>query len=94
MDVYTIVKQYLEENGFTALCNDECGCCHNDLMPCLENISIIYSCYPGYVNYCASCGKSEKCPYDKDKNWDVVYSGTKCWVPKEADQSKERGKEK
>jgi len=47
MNVKTIVKQYLEKNGFDGLYRDDCGCLFHELMPCDCDIS---ECQPGYKN--------------------------------------------
>ena len=44
--VKTIVKTYLDENGFDGLYNDDCGCSLRDLMPCDYDVS---TCKPGHA---------------------------------------------
>ena len=47
MDVFGIVKQYLEQNGYDGLyCRGECGCLLEDLMPCTSESAL--RCEPGY----------------------------------------------
>lgn len=55
MDVYSIVKQYLEANGYDGLVESdyECGCRTNDLAPCGEingNCIAAYE-WPGEQGY-------------------------------------------
>lgn len=35
-NVREIVTEYLEKNNFDGLCNEECGCRKDDLIPCEE----------------------------------------------------------
>ena len=41
--VHDIVKEYLEDNGFEGLRNDDCGCYVNNLAP---NYCVFSSCTP------------------------------------------------
>ena len=41
-----IVLKYLKENGYDGLCNNDCGCGLNDLMPC--DGKSIGECRAGY----------------------------------------------
>lgn len=47
MNVKEIVKIYLEQNGYSGLCNADaqCGCELNDLMPCQGEV---FECVAGY----------------------------------------------
>ena len=45
MTVIEIVKQYLKENGYDGLCNEDCGCVIDDLAPCEE---MSEQCEAGY----------------------------------------------
>lgn len=45
--VISIVKEYLNENGYGGLCVEGCGCKADDLAPCG---SLPTDCKPGYVH--------------------------------------------
>ena len=53
-----IIHDYLEERGFTGLCNGDipCGCSIDDLTPCDGDIA---SCEPAYKTKC----KGEACEH-------------------------------
>lgn len=57
MTVKEMIEKYLRDNGFDGLCNDDCGCPLDDLMPCCDSIE---GCVPGYKVPC-DCG--EGCDY-------------------------------
>lgn len=59
--VIEIVKNYLEENGYDGLCNQECGCLTGDLVPCDSDFSF---CVPGYKVI-------RPLIYDDRRNWYV-----------------------
>ena len=44
--VREIVQEWLRTNGYDGLCDVECGCEIDDLMPCLEDCG---HCVPGYA---------------------------------------------
>ena len=48
--VSDIIVEYLKENDFDGLYNDDCGCPINDLAPC--NCEAIMTCIPGYEMEC------------------------------------------
>jgi len=50
MTVKEIVQQYLKDNDFEGLFNEDvpCGCVLADLMPCQGNDGACDSCLPGY----------------------------------------------
>lgn len=52
MNIKEIIKEYLEENGYDGLCNDECGCSNYDLMCCGEPNT---NCKPAYLIKCGEC---------------------------------------
>ena len=47
VNVYDIVKTYLQTNGYDGLATVECGCWLDDLMPCLPAHEAT-QCVPGY----------------------------------------------
>ena len=51
IDVIDIVEKYLKDNGYDGLCDDECGCSIDDLMPCSEYAG---GCSPAYEVHCVS----------------------------------------
>lgn len=61
MTLIKIVTDYLLSNGFSGLCNDECGCRLDDLMPCEQPNK---DCVPGYVRL-PTTG-------DPDDEWEVT----------------------
>jgi hypothetical protein len=87
MDVRAIVKQYMENNGYTALCNDECGCSLDDFMPC--DCDCIADCEVGYANHCPTCAKhkTSECPNDFWDDIKVCCSEIVCYQPKESSGS-------
>jgi hypothetical protein len=46
-DVKSIVKEYLNKNGYDGLCYDDCGCKNDDLFPCGNGPR---ECKPGHLN--------------------------------------------
>jgi hypothetical protein len=72
--VEEIVRDYLKRNKYDGLCNTNCGCGIDDLMPC-ESYS--GSCIPAYLSVvgeeCRSCAMFEFCTrqyYSEIKNDD------------------------
>ena len=60
-----IVNQWLMENGYEGLCNDDCGCEIGDLMPCdTPNIH----CSAGFK---VPCPGPEKCLADGNCPWHI-----------------------
>lgn len=63
MTVQEIVKDYLEQNGYDGLCNENCGCGLGDFMPCED--CDIKNCKPAYKHgcdvECADFGDCELC---------------------------------
>ena len=54
MTVKEIVREWLKSNGYSGLCNDECGCEVDDLMPCV--CGDVERCEAGYkVKYTKGC---------------------------------------
>ena len=51
MTVCQIVSEWLKANRFDGLCNHDCGCGLNNLMPC-EDGGNISSCVPAYKDVC------------------------------------------
>lgn len=65
MDVLSIVRKYLEENGFAGLANDTCGCSKDDLAPCGDGMAL--NCRPavarvlGADEWVGDCGPGDTC---------------------------------
>lgn len=62
MNVKQIVKEYLKAQGFDGLCNIDCGCGFDDLMPCCETSEDCEVAMaspdpddPGYMIYTPAC---------------------------------------
>jgi hypothetical protein len=53
--VKSIVKRFLEINHYDGLCNMDCGCKLDDLMPCSSDS--VQNCEPGYIcsQHCKEC---------------------------------------
>ena len=51
-NVKEIVAAWLEQHEFEGLCNDDCGCKLNDLMPCEFSTSLTGACdcVPGFLH--------------------------------------------
>jgi len=67
MNVKEIVRKWLQENGYTGLYGDDCGCEIADLMPCDSEDAI--NCKAGYKVKC-----TKDCEHDfdyKEGNWHV-----------------------
>lgn len=47
ISVGKLVEEYLRNNDYDGLCNDECGCVVDDLFPCSGD-GLIYDCKPGH----------------------------------------------
>lgn len=64
VNVASIVKDFLIKNNFSGLCHTdvECGCCIDDLFPCMEYSN---ECQPGYK---VPDGKSFKIQLNKPKD--------------------------
>lgn len=75
MEVYDIIKEYLEKNGYTALCGDDCGCSLDDFMPCGGDNCM--SCTAGYKNDCIKCEKRDECDI-YDSSYDFMCCNFKC----------------
>jgi hypothetical protein len=56
MTVIEIVKNYIEENGFDGLCNEDCGCMLGDIPLCGDPF---YDCIPAYFH-----DSLDTCPND------------------------------
>ena len=48
MMLKSIAKQWLEKNGMDGLCNEDCGCKLDDLMPCVHPRD---TCEAGNIRY-------------------------------------------
>ena len=51
MTVQEIVAEYLKNNGYDGLCNEDCGCGLEDFMPCVNSefhSGNIHGCEPAY----------------------------------------------
>lgn len=46
MNVFEIVRDYLISHGYDGLCNEDCGCTLDYLIPCENRID---TCEPGYL---------------------------------------------
>lgn len=64
--VHDITKQYLEDNGYDGLRNEECGCELSDLAPCYDGVQ--GDCGAGYK---VPCPGPEDCHLDGDCNWHI-----------------------
>ncbi|RLC38217.1 hypothetical protein DRH27_02825 [Candidatus Falkowbacteria bacterium] len=64
MTVKEIVKKYLQDNEYDGLCNTDCGCTIDDLIPCCENSD---DCLAGYKSEC----DPETCPADGDCDFHI-----------------------
>ena len=78
MTVKEIVKQYLEQNGYTGLYNGdiECGCGLDDFAPCGD---MSEHCKAGYLNECTTCVKRKDCDV-KYCEYGEIFRDVKCWV--------------
>ena len=64
MNVKEIVTEYLKDNGFDGLVDDEeCGCDLKDLMPCEGTIGACTRCVPGYRGHDPT-GDADFCIYE------------------------------
>ena len=70
MKVKEILGQWLKDNGYDGLYNEDCGCEIDDLAPCC--IDCIAECEAGYK---VPCPGPEDCSADGDCYWHI--SGTK-----------------
>jgi len=69
MTVGEIIATWLKEHGYDGLCNEDCGCSIDDLMPCGETF-----------NDCRAAYKRKATDEEKDElTWggEYVYSPTK-----------------
>lgn len=57
LSVEEIVKAWLLANGYSGLCNDDCGCEIADLMPCGE---VFGDCQAGYKKKCKKSCEHER----------------------------------
>ena len=64
--IQDIVKEWLTENSYEGLCNDDCGCEVADLMPCDQPNP--YLCEAGYK---IPCPGPEDCKADGDCPWHI-----------------------
>ena len=44
MNIYDIIREYIEKNGYDGLVSEECGCVLGDLAPC----EMMDDCEPAY----------------------------------------------
>lgn len=62
----TIAIKWLKKHGYDGLCNFDCACLINDLMPCDDKMS--NECHAGYIiNYT----NKEKCPCGEGCSWHI-----------------------
>lgn len=69
MTVKEIIIKYLDDNSYDGLCNDNCGCSKDDLVPCG---SIQEDCNTAYRCECdKDCGEYLDCftPTKQKKCW-------------------------
>lgn len=67
MTLREIIKNWLEDNGYTGLAGDGCGCEISYLMPCDE--PDVDNCQAGYKIKCPGadkCPQGEQCPVEPD----------------------------
>ena len=82
MNIMDFVRKYMEENGYTALCSNSCGCTIDDLAPC---DSWFGSCLFGYANNCETCAKQETCSDTQiDDGFEILCWAINCWQDKES----------
>ena len=80
MTVVEIVLKYMKKHGYTGLCNSECGCSADNLMPCGEMQS---DCQVGYSVDCDGCEEYDDCEYcPEDPEYNSVIMPTNCRVEK------------
>ena len=61
LNVEAIVKQYLIKNGYDGLCDSDCGCSVDLLMPCGM---VDFRCQAGYKRLCKNCPNEANCESD------------------------------
>ena len=83
MNIYNIIREYMEKRGYTALYCDSCGCSLDDLMPC--HGEYVTDCVVGWANDCALCARREDCDIrSSDVDW--MCRDRICYVaPEEGD---------
>jgi len=74
IEVKDIIKDWLEQKGYTGLYSEECGCEIDDLMPCAGMDNSYDRCHPGYKHdcppSCVGCSNYDWCEMDKEfANW-------------------------
>jgi len=67
MTIRDIVKDWLISHGYDGLCDFECGCGVDDLMPCDEPS---LSCVPAYRATRSNCAPSY---HRSDDSLDIIY---------------------
>jgi len=77
MNVYDVLKWYMEANGYDGLYNNiqECSCDIKSLCNCGGFDS---DCFFGYQVVCDDCEGKEECA-DYDSVYDYIVRHTKCW---------------
>jgi len=79
MTVLERVRKYMENNLYTALLSDECGCPIEDLACCDGYFG---NCEFGYANDCRTCADKETCEI-RNSDIEIMCRKERCW--KEAD---------
>jgi len=86
-----IVKEYLQNNGYSGLCGDDCVCELDDLFLCGE---IDFDCVAGYKSECPTCANISHCEkfYDETSKHDLpiehLITTKRCWVGTESEVTK------
>ena len=83
MNIKTIIKEYMEANGYDGLYSPDydCACAIYDQRPCDENC---LDCEVGYQNDCKSCTQKADCDNRIDDT-DFMVRDVKCWEGEEND---------
>jgi len=63
--VRNIVEEWLKDNGYDGLYDDDCGCLIGDIAPCEPDGG--FGCMPGYKGPC----DPKTCPADGECDWHV-----------------------
>ena len=77
MTVQEIIKDYLKRNKWDGLCNDDCGCDVDELMPCNQYVG---DCQPAVKRI---CGDKRKAGCEED-------CGGECYTTNTAGSRRER----
>lgn len=70
--VKEIVSRWLAKRGYDGICNDDCGCCSDDLFPCDNYCG---NCVPAYRFDCERCDR-KNCSKRND-DYGALFSSEK-----------------